>query len=181
MEIPEDSQFCGDCGARMYPPPAQYTQIHGKPPYRLRVNLLCLFGAMLAVVSMFLPWAMTQDYLGDETAIGAFDFDEPLPGGVEFPDSFRYSTTLFIIGTVLSFVSSLGGIPMTIGAVGFISASLTNTVTNSDIIPWLGVVIALLAAAVVILSFLEPTGMGYDREKKEDRIVAKILTWSVYR
>jgi ribose/xylose/arabinose/galactoside ABC-type transport system permease subunit len=162
------------------PPPDQYPQAHEKPPYRLRINMLCLFGAMLAVVSLFLPWAMIQNQLADETNIGAFDFDEPLAGGSEFPDSFRYSITLFMIGTALSFLTPLGGIPLMIGAVGFISTSLTSNITNHDLIPWLGAVIALLSAGVVLLSFIEPTGMGFDSEK-EDRMVAKMLTWSVYR
>ncbi len=178
----EEMRFCGECGA-MLAQPMQYQQVQAPsrgPPYKLRVNLLCLLGAVIAVVALFLPWAMTPDHLGEEIGIGAFDFDEPLSGGSEFPDSFRYSVTLFIIGTVLSFLTPLGGIPQIVGSVGFVSTVLTSRIPEHDLIPGIGVVIALLAAGIVILSFLEPVGTGYSRNQ-EPTLAAKLLTWSAYR
>lgn len=181
-ENSEQRRFCGECGAMLFNP--LYYQQDPSPsrrqPYRLRVNLLCLVGAVVAVLSLFFPWALVQDGQGPETPIGGFEFDEPVAGGSELADGFRYSITLFIIGTVLAFITPLGGIPLITGAVGFITTSFSSTSPDYDLIPWLGVVIALLSAGIVVLSFVEPIGFGYEYGQ-EPGLAGRLLTWSAYR
>jgi hypothetical protein len=182
-ENTEDRRFCGECGAMLPQPPQDLpaqTPTERKP-YKIKVNLLCLFGAMLAVVSLFLPWTLIQNsYGGDEATIGAFDFDEPLGLRVELPDGLRYSIALFTIGAALSFATSLGGILLLVGSLGFIMTSLGGRVDSYELIPWLGPVIGLLSAGAVMMSFLESVTIGDDSEQ-ETGLASRFLTWRVYR
>jgi hypothetical protein len=181
----EGKRYCGDCGAMIappsppilyqYPPPAY---VH-KPPYKARINVLCLVGATLAVLSLFLPWALMQDDLsGDKTEVGAFEFDETFMGIHLFPDNFRYSVTLFVIGTAIAFFSPLGGILQLIGGIGFTLTSATSQFEHSELIFWLGPAVAIIASVMVLSSLAMPLGMGY--EDRRD-VVGRLLTLSVYR
>ena len=182
-ENPENKKFCGDCGSVIVlppPPPIQYVPVQLKQPYQLRVNVFCLVGAVLAVISLFLPWAMVQDKESGDTAnLGAFDFNETFLGVHLFSSNFRYSVTLFLIGTAIAFFCRLGGILQIIGSMGFIISTLTVRFETVDMVFWIGSLVAVVSAAFVLLSLVYPLGAGYEPGKRD--ALARLLTVSVFR
>ena len=182
-ENPEGKKFCSDCGSMIVlppPPPAQYAPVQPRQPYQLRVNVLCLVGAVIAVISLFLPWAMVQDKQSGDTAnLGAFDFNETFLGIHLFSSNFRYSVTLFLIGTAIAFFCPLGGILQLIGSMGFIISTLTVTFETIDMVFWIGSLAAAVSAAFVLMSLVYPLGAGYEPGKRD--ALARLLTVSVYR
>lgn len=162
------------------PPLDDQLPSHARPPYKLRVNIICLIGGILAVLSLFLPWVSVDYERGNPTLYGAFDLDEPVDGYRMFPDGFRYSMTLFIVGTVLALVTPLGGIPLMIGSSGFILVSVTTEFDYVSQIFWLGAIVGLLSSCIVMVSLFEPFGKGF-KPSNEDRVLARLLVWSMYR
>lgn len=180
---PEGNRFCGDCGNEMIRPEVashQYGQHPQMPQYRLRVNVFCLIGAIIAVLSLFLPWAVVQtEGTGDERTIGAFDFDESSQGSFSFPSNFRYSVTIFLIGTVLAFLTPLAGVLQLIGSLGFILTASTTTLEGMNLEFWLGGAVGVMASAMVLGALVEPIGVGY--EKGAGSGLGRLLTFSAYR
>ena len=182
-ENPEGKKFCSDCGNMIVlppQPPVQYAPVQLKQPYQLRVNVFCLVGAVLAVISLFLPWAMVQDKeSGDIANLGAFDFNETFLGIHLFSSNFHYSVTLFLIGTAIAFFCPLGGILQIIGSMGFIISTLTVRFETVDMVFWIGSLVAVVSAAFVLLSLVYPLGAGYEPGKRD--ALARLLTVSVFR
>jgi ABC-type phosphate/phosphonate transport system permease subunit len=180
---PEGKKFCSDCGSMIVlspQSPVQYAPVQQKQPYQLRVNVFCLLGAVIAVISLFLPWAMVEDKESGDTAnLGAFDFNETFWGFDVFPSNFHYSVTLFLIGTAIAFFCPLGGILQIIGSMGFIISTLTVTFETFNIVFWIGSLAALVSAVFVLLSLVYPLGVGYEPGKRD--ALARLLTVSVYR
>lgn len=181
VENPDSSRYCADCGTMLFVPgftPGMHAQGIQRHPYRIRVNMLCYIGAILAVLALFLPWAVIQNELTDSRVnLGPYDFDEG------FPSNFRYSVTLFLIGTILAFLTPIGGILQFIGSVGFmLTASTTDFPIPGlvDMIFYVGPVIGFLASFMVLLSLLSPIGIGYNQETEYDGI-SRILSISLYR
>ena len=143
--------------------------------YKVRLNMLCYVGAIMAVLSLFLPWAVIQHDITEIRAnLGPYDFDEG------FPSNFKYSVTLFLIGTVLAFLTPIGGILQFIGSVGFMLTASTTTFTGFEMIFHVGPVIGFLASFMVLISLLSPMGIGYGQESEYDGI-GRILSISLYR
>jgi hypothetical protein len=148
-------------------------------PRKLRVNVLCLIGAILAAVSLFLPWATVQDQAsGAKRDLGAFDFEETFLGFHLFSANFRYSVILFVIGTAVAFLSPLGGIMQLIGCVGFILTTLTTRFEGVEMVFWIGAAVALISTAMVLLSLVSPTGVGYEAGKRLG--ITRLLTFSAF-
>jgi len=127
----------------------------------------------MAVLSLFLPWAVTRVPGADHTEnIGFFDFGS-------FPDSFSYSVTLFLIGTVVAFFSPMGGLLQLIGGVGFVLTTLSSKFPDFQIFLWLGVIVALASVSEVIVALIYPMGIGFESDK--DIGLARLLTFSITR
>jgi len=182
-ENPEGQKFCGDCGSMIVLPPpplVQYVPVQLKQPYQLRVNVFCLVGAVLAVISLFLPWAMVQDKESGDTAnLGAFDFNENFLGYHLFSSNFRYSVTLFLIGTAIAFFCPLGGVLQLVGSMGFIISTLTVTFETINMVFWIGALVAVVSAAFVLVSLAYPIGIGYEAGRRD--ALARLLTVSAFR
>ena len=173
-EVSENKRFCGDCGAEIQRQASvqQDQVVRQAQPYKLRVNVLCLIGAILAVLSLFLPWTLTQDReTGDTDTLGAFDYGET------FPDNFRYAVTLFLIGTAAAFFTPLGGLLQLIGSIGFVMTALTSTFPEFQITFWAGSAMAMFSAALVVIGLASPLGIGYGSDKEIG--IARLLTFSV--
>lgn len=139
-----------------------------------------MIGAVLAVLSLFLPWMVAQDQRnGGRLYFGAFDFGGPGPNGYAFSDSFGYSAALFMIGAILAFVTPFGGIPSLIGNVGFALALTSTTFRNFSTSVWVGWMVAFVAAGIVMIGLIWPVGPGYAPEGEEG-LFARLLTWSLY-
>jgi hypothetical protein len=88
--------------------------------------------------------------------------------------------TLFVIGAVLAFLTPLGGIPLLIGSIGFLLTVLTTSYEEVNVTIWFGSATAIISATMVIGSLVTPLGIGY-KSGGENRIAARLLTWSLYR
>ena len=181
MSNPEGDRFCGDCGAMLVSSEAMPRAHHHnvqRRPFRIRVNMLCYAGAILAVLALFLPWAAIQhEGTDDRINLGPYDFDSD----EGYSSNFRYSVTLFLIGTIFVFLTPIGGILQLIGSVGFMLTASTTTFTGLDMVFWVGPVIGVLASFMVLVSLYAPMGVGYDWEEGEIDGISRILSISLYR
>lgn len=142
---------------------------------KLRVNLLCVIGALLALLAVALPWLMTSSSSGQ--------------GGVEYnlywyatEDSvWKIGAMVFILGSAAALVTPLAGIPQLIGVLwwwGSAKSSIGTSDVGSQVWTtglgygfWLG----LFAAAVVLASLLFPIGFGYLGRKGS--VKARLFSW----
>lgn len=183
FEGPEHMVFCGHCGRQI----SATSPLHGPSyggrsfrPYNLRVNALCLIGAIMAVMSLFMPWAVVQENRSTtKIYIDALDFDSALAERV-FSESTRLSISVFLIGAILALVTPVAGIPLSIGCAGFGLSVGLKSYANWQVVPWVGWVIASFSAISVVLSFLSPLGLGYERGQVHGAL-ARLLTWSLYK
>lgn len=176
-ENPEAKKFCGDCGKEI---PVLRTE-HGETK-QLRLNISCIVGASIGLLSLFATWLLyyspteatptaqhlqLYDLFGDR--FGAVVSESISSTG------FMIAGTLCLIGTVIAFVTPLGGLLQTTGAAGFVVV----TSTYSDLKPGIGVFIALIAGVVVIASLAYPIGLGYWSRKVGAK--GRLLTISTYQ
>jgi uncharacterized membrane protein YeiB len=124
---------------------------------------------------------MVQDKASGDTVgyLGAFDFDETFLGIHLFSSNFRYSVTIFLIGAVVAFFCPLGGILQLIGSIGFIISTLTVRLEERSMIFWIGAIVALVSAALVLISLAYPIGTGYESRRRD--ALDRLLTVSVSR
>ena len=136
---------------------------------RVRVNVLCLVGALLAVISVFSTW-ITLGFFVWTREMNLID----VYNQVESSSDFWLPAILFLMGTLVAFLTPLGGIMQAIGAPLFMSAfaSLADGRLPSGIGPYLG----LAAAAIVLASLAYPVGVGYSAKSRG--ILGRVLTVS---
>jgi hypothetical protein len=178
FETSEGMRFCGNCGLALLSQQQVQSNIYvplpQKPPFQIRVNILCLVGAIVGVLSLFLSWVATQDTSsGQISYLGAFDFDT-------FPSTFHLSVDLFLIGTVIAFFLSLGGILQLMGSAGFLLTSMTYaTYGQLEVHFWYGAIIALASSLLVIIGLIVPYGYGFGTGSSS--AAERLLTVSFFR
>jgi len=136
---------------------------------KVRVNVLCLVGALLAVAAIFSTW-ITLGFMFWTKEMNLIDvFNQ-----VESSSDFWLPAVLFLVGTIVAFVSPLGGVMQVIGVPLFISAFGSNADGKlpSGIGPYLG----FAAAIIVLASLAYPVGLGY--RAKPAGILGRVLTIS---
>jgi len=134
----------------------------------MKVNLLCLAGAAMGLLSLFFPWwqgsdlglglmidrdyMLVQDVLFDSTAFGSL---------------FMVACTMYVVGTFLAFWSPLGGLVQVPGVLGFLAmfGSEVGVRRGEDTIA-LGAYLGLVSMIVVVISLLVPLGVGYSLERR---------------
>lgn len=182
-ESPDEKRYCADCGGDLAPPessPQPYDHTSLRRPYRLRVNVLCLAGAVLAVLALFLPWGIMQTEGADTwTNAGAYDFGETNEGDHSYPSNFRYSVTLFLIGTILAFLTPIGGVLQFTGSLGFMLTASTIALEGTDLKFWIGATVGLSSSLMVLLSLAVSIGVGYETEKPN--AMSRLFTIILYR
>ena len=137
---------------------------------KLRVNLLCILGGPLGVVSLFMIWAVrhTLDLwaLVGSTSYSGFDF---LAGHAPYEpqfwtDTYMLSPILFAVGSTVAFVTPLGGGLQVAGALYFLSwAPLYNpraAFSGEYYVLGVGWYIGLVAGALTLLSLVHPIGLN---------------------
>ena len=183
-ENPEWKNYCGDCGAALISVNySRRNRIHtdDRGPYQIRINMLCLIGAVIAVLSLSMPWILIQaDGSNDPTYIGAFELDDPIPGIRSLPETLQYSLTIFIIGTVIAFFTPLGGIPQLMGSVGVLLTTITTKLEDGQMGVYLGAGAAVVGSVCVLLSLLTPLGIGYSVGHRWG-VSGRLMTWSAFR
>jgi hypothetical protein len=178
-ENPEDNRYCGDCGSAMFVSPSVAPSLDARtrevPPYRLRINIMCLVGSIIGILALFMTWAVLQNPVTSQlTNLGAFDFNG------SFQPNFGYCVILFLVGTIISFFFTPGGFLQLIGGAGFMLSTQTYPTYNGDALTFsMGLVWAVGSSVIVIGSFLYPIGVGY-RAKSRDAI-ERLLTVSITR
>jgi len=184
-ENPQDKKYCGECGSMIAVAapvqPKLYATEQSWRPYQVKVNLFCLVGAILGVLSLFMPWALLHDRVEQvNTNVGAFDFNQSPQAGYSFPDNFRYSVILFVIGTIVAFVLPLGGVLQLIGSMGFMLTTITYpSFGDTQVIFWIGAAIALISSIMVLIGFAYPSGVGYGTGRRT--AMDRLLTVSLFR
>lgn len=128
------------------------------------VNVLCLLGAIVGIVSLFLPWFIIND--------GPNDFGIS-PGSMviethEFPsDPLVVSYLVFITGTVVAFLFPAAFTVQAFGVVLFLRVFLdadfgSPLLHHYELSLSLGFYVGLLSLLMVLAGFLHPVGPGYD-------------------
>lgn len=156
---------------------------------RFRVNSLCVIGAALAVVALFLPWASTtlvdtsdeQTYVYPATPID-YVSSETLYEGVG-TDAFGVTFSVLFAGVVLSFILPFGGFVQCAGLALFYVNIQDYLVTRS--LPAFfrteiayGFFIAIVAAGITVLSFF----IDLDRRPTRKMFALdRMLTWTLPR
>ena len=182
---PDGKLFCADCRTELGPPELDrqsYGPTSGgqRSMFQLRINILCIAGAVLAVLALFLPWGvMEAEGTDDVTNLGPFDFKDAEDGGRSFPSNLRYSVTIFLVGAILAFVITLGGLLQFIGSTAFLLTASTSTIEGANFTYWGGAVFGLAASFLVLFSIVAPLGVGYD--KGEIGPLSRLLSVSAYR
>ncbi len=126
----------------------------------MKVNALCLAGAGLGLISLFLPWwsGSSQEY--------SLVQDVLLRPEV-YSSGFLLSATLFVVGTGIAFLSPMGGLVQLPGALGFLALfnQEIGTGRGSESFEF-GVYIGLVGAIVTMVSLLVPIGVGYGLNRR---------------
>ena len=106
-----------------------------------RINLLALLGAIIGVISIFLPW-------GGGGTLGEGNFYWNL---IEIGNLINPAVAiLFILGTGLSFITSLGAV---IQFISFVSGGTDYWFLTGGISPWVyGYIFALISFSLIVLS-----------------------------
>jgi len=84
-----------------------------------------------------------------------------------------------IIGAILAFSTSIGGVLQFIGSLRFMLTASTTSFAGIELIFWIGAAMGLFASAMALLSLVAPIGIGYEKEKTG--AISRLLTISVYR
>jgi hypothetical protein len=116
-----------------------------------RVNVLALVGATVGLVAVFSTWFLN----GIVIKYSILDvITDPHPGYQLLLTGFW----VFLVGTLVCFLSPLGGILEIAGAVMFIDWFVGET----DKMPsQVGAYIGIISAVIALVSIVKPFGLGY--------------------
>lgn len=177
-ENPEGKSYCGNCGSPLDQAPSGPPPTGPRPALKLSVNVLCIVAAIMGVLALFIPWTVAVDNDSGETSYtGAFDFMETDEGRHVFSDTFRYSVMIFLIGTILTFLSPLAGVLQLIGSLGFLMTFFSTEFPGADTIIWIGCVIACVSSVAAIGSLALPPRVSQEPGFR----LSRLLAWTVYR
>ena len=138
------------------------------------VNLLCIFGAIIGLISFLLPWYSAWIVGGPEGVIPRIE------GYLGTPIVFLFSGSVFVIGTLLSFVSPFGGLFQLLGVITMpllVFYDPSFAVTQRHYVHFeefeAGWWLALLSSIIVLISMAFPLGIG--TSKRGTRAISSIF------
>ena len=120
------------------------------------VNVLCLLGAIVGVVSLFLPWCIVVDgpnEFGVSPASLVMD-DYRAPS-----DPLLFSSLVFISGTVIAFLFPVAFAAQSVGILLFL-LQFVDAVLHPALS--LGFYAGVLSSVMVLAGLIHPVGPGYD-------------------
>ena len=128
---------------------------------QFKVNLLCVTGAALGIVSLFFPWIVGGN-LPNDVMYSNLLVNDILLGPPIFSTQFIIFCSLFLVGTGLSFITPTGGFVQMIGIIGFINTypSAYRDMAGTQELS-LGAYLGIMSAAVVIIGLCLPVGPGH--------------------
>jgi len=125
----------------------------------LRVNLVCLVGAVLGAFSVTLEWLTQHIDRGRYEAPLTLHFDLMGMIGSGLTDEFLViASGLFLAGTLIAFISPTGGFLQLGGLVLFFGKVVPALVSDSNI--GLGAIFGIVSAILVLYSLSNPVGVG---------------------
>lgn len=134
---------------------------------KTRVNLLCMLGAIIGMMSLFATWIIDHEYVP-----GAYSAFKIPPILIEETDVYHISPALFLLGCLVAFFSPLGSF--------FQFTAIFPLVVDSYMDPdrslGAGVVIALLSMIIVMYSAFNPIGINYNRDVKRSMYLGRLFT-----
>jgi len=128
---------------------------------RLRINLLGITGALIGILTLFLPWF---------TTIGQVPGSQPIDHGlIDSMSSYilRYDTlalsscALFLIGMAMAFISPVGGIVQT-AAILLFSFNQSTTWAEGVTPIWTAPLIGFLSGVISLIALICPLGIGFN-------------------
>ena len=148
---------------------------------KFRVNMLCLAGALLALVAMGLPW-FTHQTVSAQPSVTLYESHNLfMVLDQSFGTEAMLAGIVFICGTAVAFVTPLGGIGQAFGALWFWQTRhlIVGTLATSG---WIdrnyfdsGFYLGIIASAIVLASMFVPLGMGYILRRKT--LLSRLIIW----
>lgn len=135
----------------------------------LRVNLLCVFGAVIGLVAMLIPLASEGGTLFGHLFYYGFGSE----GASTLTVS--YAAWVFLVGTLIALLSPAGGM-LQAGSVGYLATAFGNSAVFVEGSPSLGFFLAVVAAVVVLSSAFRPWGPGWKGLKPG--VADRLRTWA---
>ena len=131
------------------------------------LNVLCVCGAIVGLAAVFCSWlVVTEGNAGESTSLATI-LDEGASLWRDWEGYFGLSL-LFVIGTVLAFVSPLSGLLQALG-LGVIAwrvldarSSLADGGYEGEFGVGLGFYLGALSAGLVVISLIVPQGPGFE-------------------
>jgi hypothetical protein len=132
---------------------------------KLRVNILCILGAVLGIASVFSVWVVYHQVdiyaVVESTPYTGIDLLGPYARSPM--DVSILAPLLLVVGTVIAFISPTGGILQVAGTLYFLSWVRLHLNPGHMFFGWYvdwsyGPFIGLAAGALVILSIFHPIG-----------------------
>ena len=143
-----------------------------------RVNLLCVAGAALGLVVLFVP-------LLEVSGEGEYVLSEILQQSQLYGTGFALGVTLFLLGAVIAFLTPAGGFLELVGVMTYLYL-VPQAYQDFDgkASPALGTYLAIGSTVVVIVSLIVPLGLGYPKRNRLWNemlgIAARFLTISTH-
>ena len=134
----------------------------------IRINALGLVGAVIGVVAIFSTW-FTYIVVHDLNLVDVVDH-------LDKQSKHYLPALLFILGTVIAFISPTGGL-VQIAGVGYWFARFWSD--NSELPSEIGSYLGLVSAVIVLASLARPVGIGY--QSKPIGIIGRLVTISTVR
>jgi len=142
----------------------------------MRINLLCVIGAIIGTISIFLPWwyshgiAGSQEFYYPNNLLDSIGITGNLPQtAIDASHYFLAAITaiVFIVGTILAYLSPVGGLLQVPAAVFYCFIWIVDSPEPAPV----GVILGLASGITSLYSWFRPLGIGYDaplslKEKK---------------
>jgi len=116
------------------------------------VNLFCIAGAMIGVIAIFSRWV--GNWLIDLNLLDVMNLSDSAGGA----SNYYLPGLVFIIGTLIAFLSPLGGFLQIIGAPWFIVVWANRH--EGEVLSSIGAYLGIASAIVVLVSMVRPLGPG---------------------
>ena len=159
----------------------QGLQIEGSIGLAWNVNLLCIFGASIGTIALFLVWIYEPPTIPGPRSV----LSEP---SLVFMITHQYlyyaAAVVFLLGTTAAFVTPLGGVMQSGSLVHFALGIIDS---GSD--PWLdgidpqqtlkiGMYLGIVSCILVMTSLLSPLGIGNlsPAKSRKVKLIERLLT-----
>ena len=139
----------------------------------VRLNILCLVGAVIGVVAVFSTWIavrVTFIFWSSRSELNLIDVYNQVGSSSDF----YLPAVLLLIGAIVAFISPLGGMLQLVGAPLFISAFASNS--DGKLPSGVGPYLALVGAVIVLASLVYPVGLKY--RQRPIGVLGRLLTVS---